>query len=339
MSTSTSASTSSSTSIPDGHGPSIVTNAVIGVVIATFCLGLRLYVRGVMTKSFGFDDYILIAAFISFLTLTALTIAYGITITGTGILTNLNTATLILEWHTFFYSVDQSFLKAALAAFYLRVLSSKSWQRTVVLVSTSIFIAYTMILAFVFLFQCGNPNDLASTACLNGNNLTITSYVQAGLNAFMDWLLTLLPITVIFKTQMSARTKTSVVLIMLVGAAASAISIVRIFSLNAGDSDDTAEGYATIARLIVMSYWENCIGQIAISLAALRPLIRRVFKGTKGSSYGPSAPTGATRPVTTNKMGTGIAVEHTYTVQDNAYSETEELELIDRKEMTPRAEV
>ncbi|GAB7355589.1 hypothetical protein MBLNU459_g6057t1 [Dothideomycetes sp. NU459] len=314
----------SSTPMPNVHAESLVNNSIIGLILATLCLALRGYVRFIMTKSYGLDDWVLLAAYVTFLTFTGVQIAYGVTLKENGLVDNFDRVMLLAEWHSFFYSVDQSFLKAALATFYLRILPKNSWQRTVVLWSTAAYVAYTMSLAFVFLFQCGDPMDMESTACLNGDDLAITNYVQAGLNAFMDWLLTLLPMTIIWKTQMSTRVKWSVVAIMALGASASAISVVRIFSISLGNAVGAA-AYALVTRLFIMSFWENCIGQIAISLAALRPLLRVVFKENSLYTNGRTADTMPTKP------HTGIAIERTYEVQDNV--STEELELINRWEV------
>ncbi|KAF2149046.1 hypothetical protein K461DRAFT_56731 [Myriangium duriaei CBS 260.36] len=325
---------SSTTKEPNVHADTLVANAAIGFAVATVFLALRLYVRTVMTKFFGYDDWVLIAAFITFCVLTTTQLAYGIIVRGEGLVNNFNQASAWLTWHTFFYAVDQAFLKAALAAFYLRVLRKNSWQRKVVIGATAIFFAYTMILAFVFLFQCGNPLNVESEDCLPSEPLLITSYLQAALNASMDWLLTLLPITVVFGTEMTQRTKISVCAIMLLGVAASVISIVRIFSLHTSDVDGL-DSYITLTKLMILSYWENAIGQIAIAMAALRPLLRLVVGKAGYSSNGESKTTGGISKVTAamKTQQSQIAVKTTYEVQTNG--SFEEMELITR----PKQEV
>lgn len=247
---------------------------------------------------------------------------------GYGIDTELDRASLILGWHTFFYAIDQAFLKVALAAFYMRVLQKGSWQFKVVIVTTTIFVLFTIAFSFILLFQCGNPDNVLSTNCLPENPLTVLIYMQASLNALQDWILTLLPVTVIFNTQMSKKIKISVISIMMLGIGASIISIVRIPYLGMS-SVSGVQSYIDITILVILSFWENAIGQIAISMAALRPLMQRITKGTGFSATEYTGDKTNTRrtgnPMT---MQSQIAVKQTYEVQTD--ENFDEVELINR---------
>ncbi|KAF4554912.1 Hypothetical protein D9617_3g019810 [Elsinoe fawcettii] len=314
----------------------IIDNSIAMVILSTIFVGLRFYVRAIMIKSFGYDDWILLAAYVNFTVLSALSFAYGSMVKAHGLESVLNDATLILVFRSFFYSVDMALVKLALAAFYFKVLPRDTWQRHVVVVSTVLFTLYTITLGFVFLFQCGDPMDIESTNCLPAAPLLATSWTQASLNAIMDWLLTLLPITIIFKAQMSKRTKISVVALLGLGVLASIISVARMPLLHTSNVTGL-ETYVRVTTLLVVSNWENCIGLMAISLAALRPLLRRL---TKGSSYGTAQY--ATGPNTKhasmkhyNKSKTQksqIEVQTTFQVQ--AESSQEEIELMRRSEET-----
>ncbi|GAM86941.1 hypothetical protein ANO11243_049620 [Dothideomycetidae sp. 11243] len=177
----------------------------------------------------------------------------------------------IYNWHNFIYCFDQALLKTTFALFYLRVMPKKSWQSTVVTAMTAFYVAFMVVFAFVT--SCGNPSDLT---CDPGKH-TLTAFIaQSIFNAVMDWLLTLLPITVIMTTLLPMRTKLSIVGVMLIGLAASAISIARITALSV--TGRTGEAlYHTFVKVILLSFWENCLSQIAIAVAALKPLLRIVF--------------------------------------------------------------
>ncbi|GAM91555.1 hypothetical protein ANO11243_096070 [Dothideomycetidae sp. 11243] len=272
--------TSSGEPVPNVHANAIVIWTSVGFPLATIALALRLYVRARINKFFGYDDWVISASWVTFTILTSLQIWYGVTVRGDGIETSYDKITLITEWHTFFYTLNQALLKAALGAFYLRVLQER-WQRNAVIITTSIFVVYTVTVGFLLLFQCGNPEDVESTNCLPNEPLLITVYVQAGLSVAMDWFLTLLPSTVFFQTQLSARSKASVGLLMMLGGIASTFSIARIPFINTSDGDGD-EGYIILTRLLLLSYWENCVAQIGIAAVALRPLFRMLL-GTANS--------------------------------------------------------
>ncbi|KAF2155462.1 hypothetical protein K461DRAFT_319863 [Myriangium duriaei CBS 260.36] len=273
----------------------------VGFAVATVFLLLRLYVRLAITKHFGFDDIALIGAFMSFIPFTGLQLAVAVVAKGDGMANSPHRVNLLFGWHNLVYGIDQALIKIALAAFYLKILPTGSWQRHTVTVSTTIFVIYTLVTTFVYIFSCGDP---AKTDCVPHNGTYKINLVQSIFNAVMDWLLTLLPLTIIYTTLMSTRMKISVSAIMLIGVAASVISIIRIFSLS-------PTGYDALTRVILLSYGENCISQIAISSAALRPLFRSLMTtGSDSNGYS----NGATKNKGQSKSGVVFGVSQ-YTVK------------------------
>lgn len=64
-------------SAPDNVVPNIHPALYFGIstlafVLSAICVGLRVYVRAFMTKSFGLDDWTLIAAFVSTIMLASM---------------------------------------------------------------------------------------------------------------------------------------------------------------------------------------------------------------------------------------------------------------------------
>ncbi|KAF2148154.1 hypothetical protein K461DRAFT_298239 [Myriangium duriaei CBS 260.36] len=267
-------SDSDAVSLPDVHATAIIITTAVGLVLATIALALRIYVRLWINRFFGYDDWALLTSYAGLVALSGLQIAYGETVEGDGIITSYDKITLITEWHTFVYAVHQGLLKVALGSFYLRVLQ-EPWQRRLVIVSTTIFFAYNIGIGLVLLFQCGNPEDVESTNCLPNHPLVVLIYIQAGFNVAMDWFLTLLPISIFLKIQMSTSARMSIGLLMGLGVMASAFSIARIPFLFTSDGDGY-EGYAILTRLMILSYYENCLAQIGIAAVALRPLFRKM---------------------------------------------------------------
>ncbi|PSK38008.1 hypothetical protein B9Z65_1199 [Elsinoe australis] len=271
---------------PNIHPEMYVGVCTLSLFLATLCVGLRFYVRFGMIKSFGRDDWVLLAAYIVYAAHALVLVAYGANIKKNGLENEVLPSFKILEFQGWMYAIDQVLIKAALAAFFLKVLPKSSWQRMVIIVSFSLFAGFTTVFGFLNLFQCGDPLDLENPTptCLSLTALQRLSYTSAAFNTLMDWLLTLMPITVIYKAQMSKRTKLSVIFLMMLGAFASIISIVRIPYIDLGLIGGTNDTWVKVTPFIMLALWENCVGIMAVSLAALRPLVRKVFKDTEYGS-------------------------------------------------------
>ncbi|KAF4556680.1 Hypothetical protein D9617_1g085590 [Elsinoe fawcettii] len=270
--------------VPSINPEMYIAVVTLSLVLSSLCVGLRFYVRASMIKSFGRDDWVLLAAHVVYCAHAPLLIAYAANILHNGLVPTFLTSFEILEFQGWIYAIDQVLIKGALAAFFLKVLPKNSWQRKVIWISFTLFGIFTTVFGFLNLFQCGDPLDLENPTptCLSLTALQRLSYTSAACNTLMDWLLTLMPITVIFRAQMSRRTKISVILLMLLGALASIISIVRIPYIDLGVIG-TYDTFTKVTPFIMLALWENCVGIMAVSLAALRPLVRKVFKDEYGS--------------------------------------------------------
>ncbi|KAF2218973.1 hypothetical protein BDZ85DRAFT_322737 [Elsinoe ampelina] len=270
--------------VPNIHPEMYIAVVSLSLVLSTLCVALRFYVRASMIKSLGRDDWVLLAAHVVYTSHALLLIAYAANIMHNGLIPTFLTSFEILEFQGWIYALDQGLIKGALAAFFLKVLPKNSWQRKVIWISFILFGLFTTIFGFLNLFQCGDPLDLENPTptCLSLTALQRLSYTSAAWNTLMDWLLTLMPITVIYRAQMSSRTKWSVILLMMLGAFASVISIVRIPYIDLGVIG-TYDTFTKVTPFVMLALWENCVGIMAVSLAALRPLVRKVFRDEYGS--------------------------------------------------------
>lgn len=96
-------------------------------------------------------------------------------------------------------------LKLNLGAFSLRIITSQ-WQRCVVYVVMVAATVANLIETFYMIFICGNPHDFAEKIildkCAPAISMAFVAYGQNTVNTLTDIILALLPIPLLWKTDM-----------------------------------------------------------------------------------------------------------------------------------------
>ncbi|PNS18806.1 hypothetical protein CAC42_5345 [Sphaceloma murrayae] len=264
--------------LPNIHPELYIALPLSALVLASVCLSLRLYVRAVLLRAIRLDDYLLISAYIVFASHALLEVSYGLVILHRGLETQTMFALAVLQFQGFLCQLSQVLIKAALAVFYLHILPLDSWQRPVLVVTYALFATFTFVYAWVNLFQCGDPLDLLNPApkCLSLDALSVCTYVSMVANMTTDWLMTLLPVTVIWSSAMDRKTKASVAAVMFLGASASVVSMARIPLMHLGLWTGPQD-FAKVTPFTMLAFWENCVGIMAVALAGTMPLFRKML--------------------------------------------------------------
>ncbi|TKA23792.1 hypothetical protein B0A50_07074 [Salinomyces thailandicus] len=130
------------------------------------------------------------------------------------------------------YIVTTVLFKAALGLFYLRIVIS-SRQRYIIYATMAISITFGTVYFFFTLFQCGDPNKLMQNRiegeCVSNTALLAVGLSEGLVNALADWVLALLPIFVLRNaSNIRFAAKVSASLVILLGAAGSVCSVVRL---------------------------------------------------------------------------------------------------------------
>jgi hypothetical protein len=104
-------------------------------------------------------------------------------------------------------------LKISLAIFFLRVIVSKTQRRAIYIIltlSTTVGLAFT----FFIIFQCGTPvtatlywERRAFGECVSDRAIRGMNYTHAAVASFTDLSLTLIPIPMLLKAQISIKEK------------------------------------------------------------------------------------------------------------------------------------
>jgi hypothetical protein len=124
-----------------------------------------------------------------------------------------------------FYITISALVKVVIALFLLRICSHQRWQRITLWTLMAAVTVFNIFYVFIAIFAC-RPVSYQWTRydpvfhdgeCNSTLFATIPTYVSAFLNVLADWILPLLPATLVWKTKMETRKKISVCAVMALG--------------------------------------------------------------------------------------------------------------------------
>ncbi|KAF2152807.1 hypothetical protein K461DRAFT_279044 [Myriangium duriaei CBS 260.36] len=261
---------------------------MVAVLLSTGSCFARLYVRKFMVGQIGKDDWLLVAAYVSFLALCGLYVGILTVTNGQGYVENYYFIIELGQFDMLLSSVVTVLIRAAIAAFFLRVFSNRGvFQqiRITIIATLAIYTVYVITIAFLTLFQCGpSIDDLdsldANASCLNTYLLANLALGSLVLTTTSDWVMTISPIFIVWRSRMTRSQKVSTLLLLLLGAFAGVISIIRI-PYNDLANTFTPADIPNYIKWFILAIAESCLGITVISLAALRP----IFKSRKPKSF------------------------------------------------------
>ncbi|KAJ5542103.1 hypothetical protein N7535_004523 [Penicillium sp. DV-2018c] len=253
---------------------------------------MRLYVRVHLRKVFGWDDGIAIAAICCLIAYAAVChVATNVglgqhlavvaqnpnNVMEVGLLCNIGESLAIMAC---------TLGKTSFAVTLLRIVVEK-WMKIVLW-----FVIITMnivnILAALFVFvQCKDPRHLWNPSipseCWAPDVFTNFSLFVGAYSGAQDFILALLPWTIVWNLQMRKKEKFGVAFAMSLGIFAGAASIVKTIYLKAlsAKSDFTWE----LAPLLVWAAVEDGLAISAASIPALKPLLVKIFPTTTSENY------------------------------------------------------
>ncbi|KAF2270940.1 hypothetical protein CC78DRAFT_610986 [Lojkania enalia] len=271
----------------ENEGPAILGATLTVALMALVTLVIRLYVRMVMIRNVGWDDYTMI-------------VAMCMVIAGVGVIipeVQLGAGRHIqhispedfMEAYKLNYVTQPIFLfaicivKESIGFFLLRVAVTPFYRRLII--GIMIFMGlYTFGCFLTIVLQCTNLAVLwdrtAKGTCWGKTTLAALSYTNVALNITTDLLFAIIPVPMLWNVQMNIRQKSSIIGILSLGIFATAAAVVKISYLpNYGKTGDWLWDSRNITIWTVV---ECCIGIVAGNLPCMKPLFRTVL----GSTYG-----------------------------------------------------
>ncbi|KAF2148006.1 hypothetical protein K461DRAFT_272194 [Myriangium duriaei CBS 260.36] len=256
-------------------------------VISVVCIGLRLYVRGYLVGKIGLDDWLLLAGVIFFVagnTSDAVLLGH-LSATANKLFGTVNVC---------IYIIGETLIRLAYASFFLGVIPPEldlKWHRYFIITSVALYTLFQTSSVFLHLFNCGSPANLTdlSSVCLSDRVLEVLFDFSFGLNAVLDWVMALIPLSVILRSTMNKRSKFTVGIILSLGCFAGTLCVVVLIVSRTSRWDYSDNGVPEKAILIeTLATMETQVAILCLTLAALRPLFRRYLDVTQNST-GPTA--------------------------------------------------
>ncbi|KAI9686309.1 MAG: hypothetical protein M1820_010652 [Bogoriella megaspora] len=267
---------------------------VLFFVLTWFTASLRVYVRAILLKSFGRDDFLMILTLLSFT--VYLVAQLGGLAHGTGRhMADLEPHQAMIALKFWFvcelaYILSSALLKIAIGSFLLRIAVARIhiWIIKIIMGASVLFGTFYWLLA---LLQCRPISDwwttlkpLSGPHCISPETIVNATYAAGALNTLADWVLGTLPVFIVWNLSLCRRIKIIVIGILSFAAIGSTATIVRIpYTKGLANEDDFLWATSEIA---LWSTVEPGVGIAAGCLATLRPLIQRFLHRTGLSTGG-----------------------------------------------------
>ncbi|KAI9739921.1 MAG: hypothetical protein M1818_004977 [Claussenomyces sp. TS43310] len=257
---------------------------VVCMVCACLTSGLRIYARGRSAAGIGICDYVLIIGTALAVGISSLFAAdlIALTIQGSGSVWDITFATFKLTQisSTTEYSLYHAAvgcLKASILLFYLGLLLEKSWSYWVGIMILAVNIGDNIAGFFLLLFEC-TPFDYWNhwVVCICLTNYPDAIFVLGIVNIFTDFVIWMLPISMVWKVTASWKSRALSLLVILSGAVATAACAIRVYLIRSGSSE-VFDGNLSAFYLQICTVLEVNLIVVCCNVPALRTLGKYYF--------------------------------------------------------------
>jgi hypothetical protein len=178
-----------------------------------------------------------------------------------------------------FYIVTLTLTKISILFFYLRIFPNR-WMRSSIYTLMAINILSSVIFLFMEIFQCtpvkfnweGWKGNFGSYHCVDVNKLVVAA---TGFCVGLDAAILLLPLPLLFRLNMSWRTKAGVIFMFSLGAFILGTACVRLhYTLQYARSSNPTWDHLDV---LIWSGLETAVSMIVTSLPAIRSLFKASF--------------------------------------------------------------
>ncbi|KXT08850.1 hypothetical protein AC579_1482, partial [Pseudocercospora musae] len=278
------------------HNGAGIIISIVGMVLSTLFILLRVYTKTFLARMFGIDDIAMVLAWLISIGLQIM-VVYLWSVPSIGIhmfeayLPVVNNAVLLISVCSILYIPLMALAKFSLLVFYRR-LSMDTWFRWAVYGTMVFVIGYSIALFFGLLFACTPLQMNWDITITDGHcaNKGVMYLSTAGLNAATDVILLVMPIPMVSKLQVPARQKIGLLAMFAIGSLTLVTSLVRL-SLLPPMVSATDVTYAISTPAIWICIEANLV-VICGCLPILRLFFRHVAPRLIGEYSGGSGPRG-----------------------------------------------
>ncbi|KAI5923013.1 hypothetical protein F4810DRAFT_234277 [Camillea tinctor] len=256
---------------------------VVGVAILSIAIGLRLWTRVVIRRSFGWDDAALSVSFIGYILFASFTLAalhYGFGTSPVQPWFDPQKAHRYMLAGQISYVLTACTVKISIGLVLLRINIRRSI--TIILIILMVFVTIsTLVIVLILVLQC-RPLSLywgvGKGTCLNWETIIQTAIALSVCGIISQCLLSLLPIPMLWNVQISRFEKVSISALLGLGIVSSIATLVRFkYIFTASDGRDINAGPDSLTGQLISILWSNVevfLSMLATSLVACRPALK-----------------------------------------------------------------
>ncbi|KAJ4267253.1 hypothetical protein NW762_003357 [Fusarium torreyae] len=276
------------------------------LVVDGVAVALRLWARSIK-KALGYDDVAMIFSLIGFIVFCAMELQamrYGIGATKMEAGFDPVKAAMFFTTAQVVYILTTGISKLGVGLVLFRLASGAGMRlvRIILTISMVIVTLWCLVTALIFGLQC-RPLSVAwgvgKGSCLSTAVLGTTGLALSGMDVTISWFYALLPIYMLYKTQLRLRLKIMIMVLLGLGAVSSIAIIIRLkYLVELSRLASASGGLASQASVettlegTVYSILEIGLSILAASSTALRPLLKRIPCLGDVASDGPPKPNG-----------------------------------------------
>ncbi|KAL1837291.1 hypothetical protein VTJ49DRAFT_4057 [Mycothermus thermophilus] len=259
-------------------------------LLALTFVGLRVYARAVIIKTFGKDDILMV--------LSALCALVGYIVFCVQAPLGLGKHQWTISPENFVKFQHAGFIQSTVSAgwalgflkisigFNLLRLSTSRWYTWSLWISIVFVFCYTVLGMMVFLVQC-KPMAAAwdrsvPAKCMELNTFITFALLNTGFNIFTDVLFASLPIPIVWTLQMKRKVKIYLIIILSLGYIAVSLGIVKAVYQIAFSGERDRTFYQSIQ---FWGFLQLQVGIMAACATSLKPLFARVLKLNSTERY------------------------------------------------------
>ncbi|RKF71974.1 hypothetical protein GcC1_096007 [Golovinomyces cichoracearum] len=281
-----------------GFGPALLSSSCILLILSWVFSALRIYIRYSVLRLWRIEDWLFLASLASFTFLVIVTI-FG-TLHGNGQLNeNIYPDDVLIAvrvkicypslqswaYARIFYTLTTIFTRLCIAAFLLQLAPSNR-RYYYIIVSTITTATFASILFLIIsAYQCFTDCHLweqykadppESLICIPSNLLCTLTIVHAAIGTLADFILAVVPTTIIYNLSIPIPSKITICLLLSLGVLSGVANIVRT-SYILSTSMENGLLYAT-SYVSIWSLVESGTAVICLAASTWRPLFYRNLK-------------------------------------------------------------
>lgn len=283
----------------DTRAPQFEGVLIAFLVAVTITIAARVYTRAFIVRKFAVEDWLAVVTYvfyIAFTTCALVSISHGLCSHVVDVPLEERPKAIMWRWIAItFYILVSGMTKLVVGIFLTRVCTRQRWHNITLWIIMGVIGVYSLFYAILNINSCHpiehewlrygvEPTD--KTHCNDKLLGTIPTYIAAFLNVLVDWILAIVPATVLWNLKMERKLKITTYVVLAIGSIASIASIVRIpYAPAFLISPDYLYEFTDLG---IWSTVEIGAGLSASCLATLKPLFRKIRTGQAASSGGAS---------------------------------------------------